>query len=103
MAKITKKQKFKKIMNMVRRHGELVVVFQDNYEQLRRSKIRANGTCYVSYFASGDYKWTSYETSCFILDIRSKSLKDTINKMSTHDRGIVYPIEMIVNKKKVIK
>ena len=102
MAKTTKKQKFEKILNMTRHHGEVVVIFKDDLEYLRRRIVRKDGSCYVSYFSVSEERWTKYGASCFICDVRNKSLKQTIKLMSTHDRGMLMPVELIV-KGKVIK
>jgi hypothetical protein len=102
MAKTTKKQKFKKILNMTRRHGEIVVVFEDQQHPayLRKRKITKDGKCFVSYLNS-EGKWTRYATSCFVCDVRVKSLTETIKLMSKHDYGTYQPVELIVNRKAI--
>ena len=101
IAKRTKKQKFEKIKSMTKYHGEVVVIFKDGFDRLRRRKVSKQGHCYVSYQDS-EGKWTEYSTSCFILDIRGRRLTDTVKRMEAHDRGHVYPVE-VITKKKVVK
>ncbi len=100
----TKKEKFNKILNMARRHGEVVAVFKDlscrNY--LRKRKITKDGKCFVSYLSCMTNRWSRYQTSCFVCEVRNKTLTETIKLMSTHDRGMLMPVELIV-KGKVVK
>ena len=101
MAKLTKKAKFKKIKSMAKYHGEIVVIFQDGFGRLRRRKVNKTGHCYVSY-KDMEGRWTEYSTSCFILDVRGRTLSETIKRMEQHDRGSVDPVE-VVTKKRVVK
>jgi hypothetical protein len=98
---MNKKDKFKKVLNMVRRHGEIVVEFKDRMDRRRKRKINVNGSSYVSYMDTQG-KWTPYGTSCFILDKRDLTVADTIRIMEKHDIGIVTPC-LIMTGKKVIK
>lgn len=107
--KLTKKEKFKKILNLIKRHGKVVAVFKEDagaysIEQshfYRRRKIDKSGRCFVSYYSAQDRKWTEYATSCFIHSDRNKTLSSTIKKMSSHDRGYLDPSHVIVGRKRI--
>lgn len=109
----TKKEKYKKIANMVRRHGQVTVIFEelvsypsvlsDEREKLkRRRKLDKRGNSYVSYLGFSTRRWSRYSTSCFICALDTKDLSITMAEMEQHDRGELTPIEIRVGER-VIK
>lgn len=99
---MTKAEKFKKILNMVRHHGEVIVYFRDKYDLQRRRKIRINGDCFVSYLALGSGDWTNFAMSCFLMESdKRKSLTNTINLLKRHDGSYLAPWAIEVDKRKV--
>lgn len=76
-----------KAIRMVRYHGEITMYFKHGF-YLRRRKIVCDGACYVSFLSKQEDEWSHYETSCFILDHRYRSLRKTIQAMIDHDKPL---------------
>ena len=103
---MTKKDKLKKIVEMVRRHGEIIVIYEDLATSVvpyyRRRKINKNGECYTSYLGHYNRRWTRYGISCFLAGSYIFSLNKTISLMKRHDKNDeLYPIAICVGKRKI--
>lgn len=112
MARVTKKEKYRKIANMIRRHGQIVVIFQeinsypsvlsDEREKLkRRRKLDKRGNSYVSYLGFSTRRWSRYVTSCFMCDLRDKNIEVMMKEMELHDRGELVPIEIRIGERSI--
>lgn len=112
MAKVlTKTQKYEKIRRLVRKHGQLIVLFEDvrgwpfgdgPVKFVRRRKIKSNGDCWVSYLRYEKKLWTAYEYCCFIVDLPRTNLHITMQHMKSHDHGDQTPFAYKIGRK-VIK
>lgn len=92
MAKTTKEEKFKKVFNMTKYHGEIIIYFTNKYHEVRRRKLRSNGDCFVAYKSHGSGDWTKFGMSCFLLDDDGpKSLSRTIKLLRKHDGSWLSP------------
>lgn len=99
---MTKAEKFKKIMNMVRYHREVIVYFKDKYDADRRRMIRFNGDCFVSYLSMGSGDWTKFGMSCFLLeDSKPKSLARTIKLLRDHDGKWFKPVAIEIDNRRI--
>jgi hypothetical protein len=111
MKRATKKERYQKILNMIRRHGQVIVVFEDMYTResfgekmpkyLRKRKVDLNGRCYVSYLGHESRRWSRYSTSCFVSYSNCRDLQHTIREMVKHDRGMVIPVEILIGKRRI--
>ena len=113
MARMSKADKYKKIANMIRRHGQIVVIFEemdehrsifaDEAEKLkRRRKLNISGKAYVSYLGFSTRRWSRYSQSCFTCGTDVRNLKDLMKEMESHDKGErLMPIEIKIGERRI--
>jgi hypothetical protein len=98
---LTIPQKYKKIFNMVRRHGEIEIVLCTNNKDVnRRRTLHSDGSCEVAYKRAYGDEWTDYDVCCFMSDqSEPKNLEQTMKLMRDHDRTWLKPSEIMVKGK----
>lgn len=86
MTKMSKIAFFNKAMNLVRRHGEVVIYFKNEAGYMRRRKIRSNGKCFVSHIGFYSERWDRYQMSCFITHLGKITVAKCFKEMIKHDK-----------------
>ena len=97
-----KRERTKRIIQLVEEHGEVVVFYADKWDRERKRKIRRNGDCFVSYLAMGYGAWTKFAMSCFLLESdKRKCLRTTMTLMNKHDGRMLIFSHVEVNDRRI--
>lgn len=96
MARMSRSAFYKKAMNLVKRHGEVIVYLVTDGGYQRRRKFRSDGKCFVSYFETYSTRsWGRYSLSCFVSEYGKLTVEQCFKHMISHDRGMnIVPMMM---------
>lgn len=95
------------ILNLVKRHGKIKILFKDRglWEKgYRKRIIYRDGYCVVAYKSEGYTSFSNFTESCFMpLDYDKRGhpplgLEETIHAMFVHDQGFIQPIQLQYGK-----
>ncbi len=87
---------YKKAINLIKRHGHVIIYFSDRDGYMRRRKLTVTARCYVQHFGALSGVWQKhYAMSCFMMCGRAESVSQMFRTMNVHDiEDGIHPLMM---------